>query len=181
DSITVVNTMSNTTLDRAGVKAKFDVYPEQIVDYLALVGDSVDNIPGVAKVGPKTAAKWLARYQTLDGLVAHAGEIEGKVGENLRSSLEALELSRKLAMLHTDLDLPFTLEELRPSPPDAPRLRELYTRYEFRALLRQLEGTARSSESGGAAAPTAAKVAADGTTVVADGTASLAGAAEAGG
>jgi DNA polymerase I len=160
DSITVVNTMSNTTLDRAGVKAKFDVYPEQIVDYLALVGDSVDNIPGVAKVGPKTAAKWLDRYQTLDGLVAHADEIEGKVGENLRSSFEALELSRKLAMLHTDLDLPLTLEELKPSPPDAARLRELYTRYEFRALLRALEGTAGSPASGGTAAPTAAPTAA---------------------
>src|SRR5215469_7857567 len=160
DSITVVNTMSNTTLDRAGVKVKFDVYPEQIVDYLALVGDSVDNIPGVAKVGPKTAAKWLALYQTLDGLVAHADEIEGKVGENLRSSLEAVELSRKLAMLRTDLDLPLTLDELKPSPPDAARLRELYARYEFRGLLRQLEGTGGSSESGGVAAAAATTAAA---------------------
>ncbi|HEY2590754.1 MAG TPA: DNA polymerase I [Steroidobacteraceae bacterium] len=184
DAITVVNTMSNTTLDRAGVKAKFDVYPEQIVDYLALVGDSVDNIPGVAKVGPKTAAKWLARYQTLDGLVAHAEEIEGKVGENLRSSLTALELSRKLAMLHTDLDLSLTLEELRPSPPDAARLRELYTRYEFRALLRQLDGAAGPTESGGTAAPTAATAAGApeaSSAPVADGTASVAGTADVGG
>ncbi|MGH8221208.1 MAG: DNA polymerase I [Steroidobacteraceae bacterium] len=148
EAITVVNTMSNTTLDREGVKAKFDVYPEQIVDYLALVGDSVDNIPGVEKVGPKTAAKWLTRYRTLDALVAHAREIEGKVGENLRSSLSSLELSRKLAMLRTDLDLPLTLEELKPSAPDAARLRELYARYEFRALLRQLESTAGSPAPG---------------------------------
>src|SRR6202046_767375 len=82
--ITLVNTMSNTRLDRAGVKTKFDVYPEQIVDYLALVGDSSDNIPGVTGVGPKTAAKWLNQYQTLDALVADAGAISGKVGENLR-------------------------------------------------------------------------------------------------
>ena len=95
--ITLVNTMSNTRLDRAGVKAKFDVYPEQIVDYLALVGDSSDNIPGITGVGPKTAAKWLNQYQTLDALIAHAADITGKVGENLRNELPALELSRKLA------------------------------------------------------------------------------------
>ena len=93
--------MSNTRLDRAGVKAKFDVYPEQIVDYLALVGDSSDNIPGVTGVGPKTAAKWLNQYQTLDALIAHAAEITGKVGENLRNELPALELSRKLATIDT--------------------------------------------------------------------------------
>src|SRR5580658_1810794 len=83
--ISLVNTMSNTRLDRAGVKSKFDVFPEQIVDYLALVGDSSDNIPGINGVGPKTASKWLAQYQTLDALIAHAAEISGKVGENLRN------------------------------------------------------------------------------------------------
>ena len=103
--ITLVNTMSNTRLDRAGVKAKFDVFPEQIVDYLALVGDSSDNIPGVTGVGPKTAAKWLNQYQALDALIAHAAEISGKVGENLRSELPALELSRKLATIDTDLQV----------------------------------------------------------------------------
>ena len=108
--ITLVNTMSNTRLDRAGVKAKFDVFPEQIVDYLALVGDSSDNIPGVTGVGPKTAAKWLNQYQTLDGLIAHAAEITGKVGENLRSELPALELSRKLATIDTSLELDVTPE-----------------------------------------------------------------------
>ncbi len=138
-SITLINTMSNTRLDREGVKAKFDVYPEQIIDYLALVGDASDNIPGIEKVGPKTAAKWLALYHTLDGVITHAGEIEGKVGENLRAGLATLELSRKLAALHTDLDLPMSIEELRPAPPNVEALRELYARYELRSLLRQLE------------------------------------------
>src|ERR1700677_3674433 len=89
--VSLVNTMSNTRLDRDGVKAKFDVFPEQIVDYLALVGDSSDNIPGITGVGPKTAAKWLNQYQTLDELVARAADIGGKVGENLRKQLAMLE------------------------------------------------------------------------------------------
>src|SRR5476651_2009388 len=93
--VTLVNTMSNTRLDREGVKAKFDVFPEQIIDYLALVGDSSDNIPGITGVGPKTASKWLNQYQTLDALIAHAGDITGKVGENLRNGLAILDLSRK--------------------------------------------------------------------------------------
>ena len=138
-SITLINTMSNTLLDRAGVKAKFDVYPEQIIDYLALVGDSSDNIPGIEKVGPKTAAKWLAQYGTLDNLIAHAQEIGGKVGENLRAGLETLELSRKLATIRTDLDLPLSSDQLTSTPPDLSKLRELYTHYELRVLLRQLD------------------------------------------
>jgi DNA polymerase-1 len=140
DSITIVNTMTGSRLDRAGVKAKFDVWPEQIIDYLALVGDASDNIPGVPKVGPKTAAKWLEKYHSADGIIAHAAEIEGKVGENLRAGLETLALSRKLATLHTDVELPLKLEELVPQPPDTAQLRELYTRYEMRSLLRQLTG-----------------------------------------
>jgi DNA polymerase-1 len=140
ESITLINTMSNTSLDRAGVKAKFDVYPEQIIDYLALVGDTSDNIPGIPKVGPKTAAKWLAQHGTLDQLIANAASIEGKIGENLRAGLETLELSRKLAVLRTDLELPLALEELRLGTPDVEVLRELYSRYELRALLRQLDG-----------------------------------------
>ena len=145
--ITLVNTMSNTRLDRAGVKAKFDVYPEQIVDYLALVGDSSDNIPGITGVGPKTAAKWLAQYQTLDTLIAHAADITGKVGENLRNELPALELSRKLATLDTRLALDMTPEDLVPGVPDHARLRELYTRLELRALLKSLESTLPSAET----------------------------------
>src|ERR1700734_1138602 len=108
----LINTMSNTRLDRAGVKAKFDVFPEQIVDYLALVGASSDNIPGISGVGPKTAAKWLGQYQTLDELVAHAADIGGKVGENLRNGLAMLELSRKLATIDTALALEARPEQL---------------------------------------------------------------------
>jgi len=137
--ITLINTMSNSMLDRAGVKAKFDVYPEQIIDYLALVGDSSDNIPGIEKVGPKTAAKWLNQYGTLDNLIANAHEVSGKVGENLRAGLETLELSRKLATIRTNLDLPLSSDQLIPTPPDVEKLRELYTHYELRGLLRQLD------------------------------------------
>ncbi|MDE2261100.1 MAG: DNA polymerase I [Gammaproteobacteria bacterium] len=147
-SITLVNTMSNTMLDRAGVKAKFDVFPEQIIDYLALVGDSSDNIPGIDKVGPKTAAKLLNQYGTLGNLVRNVQEVSGKVGENLRAGLETLELSRKLATIHSDLELPVTLEELVPAQPDTERLRELYTRYELRSLLRQLDGGGGESVGG---------------------------------
>jgi DNA polymerase-1 len=134
----LINTMSNTRLDRDGVKAKFDVFPEQIIDYLALVGDSSDNIPGISGVGAKTAAKWLHQYQTLDELIAHAGDIGGKVGENLRNELALLELSRKLATIDTSLALDINAEGLTPGAPDVPRLRELYTRLELRALLKSL-------------------------------------------
>src|ERR1700674_1246168 len=122
--IELINTMSNTRLDRAGVKAKFDVFPEQIVDYLALVGDSSDNMPGIAGVGPKTAAKWLNQYRTLDELIAHAADIAGRVGENLRNELPILELSRKLATIDTALELDISGEGLAAGTPDLPRLRE---------------------------------------------------------
>ena len=145
ESITLVNTMSNSTLDRAGVKLKFDVFPEQIVDYLALVGDSSDNIPGINMVGPKTAAKLLGQYGTLDVLIERVAEIAGKVGDNLRAGLETLALSRSLARLRTDLELPLKPEELRPAAADLGELRALYERYELRSLLRQLEG----ADSGG--------------------------------
>jgi DNA polymerase-1 len=150
ESITLINTMSNSVLDRAGVKAKFDVYPEQIIDYLALVGDSSDNIPGIEKVGPKTAAKWLNQYGTLDGLIEHVNDVTGKVGENLRAGLATLELSRKLATIRTDCELPDEVKELTPGTPDVNALRELYTRYELRSLLRQLEpgATTGTNETG---------------------------------
>ncbi len=141
DRITLVNTMFDTKLDRAGVKAKFDVLPEQIVDYLALVGDSSDNIPGVPKVGPKTAAKWLAEYGSADALVARAAEVAGKVGESLRENLATLELSRKLATIRRDLELPQSPAELRRAPPDVDALTALYKRFELNSLLRQLSGT----------------------------------------
>jgi DNA polymerase-1 len=139
--ITLINTMSGTVLDRDGVKAKFDVFPEQIIDYLALVGDSSDNIPGIDKVGPKTAAKWLGQYQTLDRLVADAANVSGKVGDNLRAGLGTLELARKLATIRTDLTLPVTLDDLKRRPSDNTKLRELYSRLELRSLLKQLEGS----------------------------------------
>ena len=139
--ITLINTMSNTLLDRDGVKNKFDVFPEQIIDYLALVGDSSDNIPGIDKVGPKTAAKWLGQYQTLDSLVANAANVSGKVGENLRAGLATLELARKLATIRTDVTLPVTIDGLKRRAPDVTALRELYSRLELRSLLKQLEGS----------------------------------------
>ena len=155
ESITLINTMSNTVLDRAGVKAKFDVFPEQIVDYLALIGDSSDNIPGIDKVGPKTAAKLLAQYGTLDGVIAHVAEIPGRVGENLRAGLATLELSRRLATIQTDLQLPPASGGLERGAPDVTALRELYQRLELRGLLRQLEGGEASGPTTPAAAATA--------------------------
>ncbi len=128
--------MSNTALDRDGVKAKFDVWPEQIIDYLALVGDSSDNIPGIDKVGPKTAAKWLGTYQHASTTcIAHAADISGKVGENLRAGLDTLALSRKLATIRTDLELAEDPHGFARQPPDTAKLRELYTQLEFRGLL----------------------------------------------
>jgi len=155
ESITLINTMSNTVLDRAGVKAKFDVFPEQIVDYLALIGDSSDNIPGIDKVGPKTAAKLLAQYGTLDGVIAHVAEIPGRVGENLRAGLATLELSRRLATIQTDLQLPPESGGFERGAPDVTALRELYQRLELRGLLRQLEGGEASGPTTPAAAATA--------------------------
>jgi len=140
ERITLVNTMTDSTLDRAGVKVKFDVYPEQIVDYLALVGDASDNIPGVPKVGPKTAAKWLNQFTTLDNLLEHQQEIEGKVGESLRAHTSELALSRRLATIDCELELEAAPADLQRRAPDVARLRELYTDLELRSLLRQLPG-----------------------------------------
>jgi DNA polymerase I len=137
----LVNTMTDTTLDRAGVKAKFDVFPEQMVDYLALVGDSSDNIPGVPNVGPVTAAKWLNKYTTVDNLIAHADEIQDARGKSLRENLATLELSRKLATIHCDVALDTSIDALQPRSPDIERLRGLYRRLELNSLLRQLGDT----------------------------------------
>ena len=138
DNISLINTMTGKTMDRDGVKEKFDVYPEQIVDFLALTGDSSDNIPGVPKVGPKTAAKWLNQYSTLDKIVANADRIKGKVGESLRENLGQLELSRKLATIRCDLELDHGVQDLAPGEPDIDRLRKLYQRLEMNSLLRKL-------------------------------------------
>jgi DNA polymerase-1 len=154
--ISLVNTMSNTRLDRAGVKAKFDVFPEQIVDYLALVGDSSDNIPGITGVGPKTAAKWLDQHHTLDALIARAADIPGKVGENLRGELPALELSRKLATIDAAVALAVTPEDLVAGSPDQKRLRELYGRLELRALAKSMDALSPPADAGTATSAAAA-------------------------
>jgi DNA polymerase I len=152
-SITLVNTMTDSRLDRDGVKAKFDVWPEQIIDYLALVGDSSDNIPGVPKVGPKTAAKWLAEHGSAEALIASAGAVPGKVGESLRENLASLELSRRLATIRCDVPLAETPQTLARRAPDLTRLKALYQRLEFRSLERALGATAaREPEAAPAAA-----------------------------
>ena len=161
DRVALINTMNNAHYDRDGVKAKFDVWPEQIIDYLALVGDSSDNIPGIDKVGPKTAAKWLGQYQTLDNLVAHAEEVPGKVGENLRAGLTTLELSRRLATIRCDLDLPQTIDQLVKSEPDVEALRALYTRLGLRSLLKALPGSADADGGERSEAAVAAATATD--------------------
>ena len=142
DKVTLVNTMNDSLLDRDGVKNKFDVWPEQIIDYLALVGDKSDNIPGVPKVGAKTAAKWLNQYDTADDIIDKAHEIKGAVGESLRSNIEQLRLSKKLATIRQDVDLPVTIDELAPDETDTAALRKIYGHYELRTLLRQLDDNA---------------------------------------
>ncbi|MCA8967657.1 MAG: DNA polymerase I, partial [Planctomycetes bacterium] len=130
ERITLVNTMDNRSLDIDGVRQKFGVAPERMIDWLTLVGDSVDNVPGVPKVGPKTAAKWLDEWGSLDALIAHADEVKGKVGENLRASLEQLPLSRELVTIRCDVALDVDVDDLVPAEPDRERLRELYTELE---------------------------------------------------
>jgi DNA polymerase-1 len=153
DNVTLVNTMTGSVLDRDGVKKKFDVYPEQIIDYLALVGDSSDNIPGVPKVGAKTAAKWLNQHGSVSEIVAHADEITGKVGESLRENLQQLELSQKLATIHMEVDLPLSPAELKKSAPDVSKLRPLYQRLEMRRLLSQLDDEGQAEAGGEEPAP----------------------------
>ncbi|MEE6248726.1 MAG: 5'-3' exonuclease H3TH domain-containing protein, partial [Pseudomonadota bacterium] len=128
EHVTLVNTMTDTQMDRQGVVDKFGVTPEQIVDYLALMGDSVDNIPGVPKVGPKTATKWLNEFGTLDELMQRADEIKGKIGENLRNALDQLPLSKALTQIKCDVELPLSLEQLQPSEPDQAHLRDAFAR-----------------------------------------------------
>ncbi|PWB51069.1 MAG: DNA polymerase I [Nitrosomonadales bacterium] len=147
--VSLINTMSNEALDEAGVMAKFGVPPERIVDYLTLIGDSSDNVPGVEKVGPKTAVKWLTQYQTLDKLVAHAGEIGGVVGENLRKKLDWLPRARELLTIRCDVPLPVKLEDLTAGPQDNARLAELYGRLEFRSWLKELSAVSSQPSAGG--------------------------------
>lgn len=139
--IALINTMSGSRLDSAqAVRDKFGVGPEAIIDYLALVGDSVDNIPGVAKCGPKTAAKWLDEYGSLDGVIANAHAVAGKIGDNLRTALPRLPMGRALATIKTDVAMPQTPEALVLRARDADALRTLYARYGFNQALRELDG-----------------------------------------
>ena len=139
DQISLEDTMKNVRMDIQGVIDKFGVKPEQIIDYLALMGDSSDNIPGVPKVGPKTAAKWLEQYQTLDNLIAHADEIKGKIGENLRASLDFIPLAKQLTTIKCDLVLPYGIEDLKRKPVDNSELRNLLTELGFSSWLKTLE------------------------------------------
>lgn len=165
DNVTLVNTMSNERLDPPGVLAKFGVTPERIVDYLTLVGDTVDNVPGVEKVGPKTAAKWIAEYGSLDGVIAAAPAMKGSAGENLRKALDWLPQGRRLVTVATGCDLAAhvpgwpAFESLAFVPPDAPRLIAFYERYDFKSLKRELEnasGLGAASAAATEAAPVTA-------------------------
>lgn len=163
DKIKLVDTMKNAVSDRNAVLEKFGVYPEQIIDYLTLVGDTVDNVPGVEKVGPKTAAKWLSEYQTLDALVANADKIGGKVGENLRAALDWLPKGKFLVTIKTDCVLPYgdaIGQHLHAYPEDAGLLKALFKRFEFKTWFRALGGV-EEPEGGGPAADTTVAAAAN--------------------
>ncbi|MEM7406205.1 MAG: DNA polymerase I [Pseudomonadota bacterium] len=140
DRVTVVNTMDGAVLDRDGVRDKFGVTPERIIDYLALIGDSVDNVPGIPKVGPKTAVKWLDAFDDVAGVIANAESIKGKVGENLRANIDQLRLSRELVTIKCDVALEQGPDEMGIAPVDNARLRELYTDLEFKTWLSELTG-----------------------------------------
>ncbi|MGN6318533.1 DNA polymerase I [Trinickia sp.] len=156
DHVKLVNTMTNETLDRDGVIAKFGVPPERIVDYLSLIGDTVDNVPGVEKCGPKTAVKWLAQYETLDGIVAHADEIKGVVGENLRRALDFLPMARKLVTVERACDLTehvASIDETLPARDESPlELRDLFMRHGFKTWLREVEALIEGAQDAQAAA-----------------------------
>ncbi|PMS37236.1 DNA polymerase I [Trinickia symbiotica] len=160
--VTLVNTMTNETLDREAVIAKFGVPPERIIDYLSLIGDTVDNVPGVAKCGPKTAVKWLSQYETLEGVIANAADIKGAVGENLRRALDFLPLGKKLVTVERACDLKdhvASIEETLTTRPESPLdLRELFMRYGFRTWLREVETLIEQVETAQEVAPEAANV-----------------------
>jgi DNA polymerase-1 len=151
--IELVNTMTQSRLDERGVREKFGVAPGQVIDYLALMGDSIDNIPGVDKCGPKTAAKWIEQYGSLDGVIANAASVGGKIGENLRAALPQLPLSYQLATIRTDLPLELTPEQLALGARDVAKLRELYTRYEFQNPLKELDAASAADMAPRADAP----------------------------
>ena len=170
ERVMLINTMSNEKLDRDGVIAKFGVPPERIIDYLTLIGDTVDNVPGVAKVGPKTAVKWLTQYGTLDGIVEHAAEIKGAVGDNLRNALDWLPQAKTLITVKTDCDLSdhmeSIIESLTQRPEDKDAMIDFFTRNGFKTWLRELTdkpeaGEASAPATGGESAPQGALFADD--------------------
>jgi len=138
EHVTLMNTMTDTYMDVPGVEEKFGVRPDQIIDYLALMGDKVDNIPGVEKCGPKTAVKWLQAYGSLKGVMEHADEVKGKVGENLRAALDQLPLSYELATIKCDVELDVELSEIQVAPADQGALLSLFKEYEFKTWAREL-------------------------------------------
>ncbi len=145
DHISLENTMTNTKMDVQGVVEKFGVQPEQIIDYLALMGDTVDNIPGVPKVGPKTAAKWLQEYGSLDNIIANAEQVKGKIGENLRASLGQLPLSRELTTIKCDVALHYSLDDLKRREPDIAALKQQLGSLGFSSWLKTLNGDVPSA------------------------------------
>lgn len=155
ERIILENSMTGAVMDIAGVQEKFGVKPEQIIDYLALMGDAVDNIPGVPKVGPKTAAKWLQEYGTLDHLIASAADIKGKIGDNLREALGQLPLSRELTTIKCDVALHYSLDDLKRKAPDIAALKDQLGSLGFSSWLKTLNGDAAVT-AGEPAAPAAA-------------------------
>ena len=145
--VSLINTMTNEVLDEAGVLAKFGVPPARIVDYLTLVGDTVDNVPGVPKCGPKTAVKWLTEFGDLDALMARASEVKGAVGDNLRNALEWLPMGRKLITVKCDVELPQRLDQLDWKPEDRETLAVLFAKYNFRTWLREVQSAESSLDA----------------------------------
>ncbi|HWY24967.1 MAG TPA: DNA polymerase I, partial [Nevskia sp.] len=154
--ISLLDTMKNRKMDPAGVVEKFGVPPERIIDYLTLVGDTSDNVPGVPLVGPKTAAEWLKEHGSLDAIVANADKVKGKRGENLRAFLPQMPMSRDLVTIRCDVELPLRYDQLKPKPADKAKLEELYRRFEFRRLLEELTAGAAPAAAEAPAAPAAA-------------------------
>src|SRR4026207_178921 len=150
----LVNTMSNEKLDIEGVKRKFGIPPEKFLDYLPLIGDAIDNIPGVDKVGPKTACKWIEKYGSAEGGLEHAGDITGLAGEDTRTVADWLPQARDLLTIKRDVDLQVSLRELADGKPDLDKQRKLYRRYEFKGWLKEVENAAGAPPSVAAEPPT---------------------------
>jgi len=144
ERVMLVNTMSNEKLDIEGVKKKFGIAPEKFLDYLSLIGDAIDNIPGVDKVGPKTACKWIEKYGSLEGVLEHAGELTGLAGENLRKVADWLPKARGLLTIKRDVELPLDFRALADGKPDLEKQRKLYRRFEFKAWLKEAENAGGS-------------------------------------